>query len=296
MFEEAHDFIVSAWTKPGPWRYEGEHYHYRHVNPWALPYQKPHPPIVVPGVLSPETAMWCAERAYPYIGLGTALGPTAELWEVYAHRAAEVGYQAGPENFGYLVGIGVATTEERAQQFGEGFIFGGGQSAFARTEWAMPPGYNSRASIRRLATAPGGAWLGISAEKLKETRQTQAPDQVNFDEVRAKLREGYKRAQASHTLIIGTPEQVIEKAKLVLEVLRPGIFVMMNVQGPVSDEDRRTGQRLMAQEVMPALRQFADELGLASPFTVKPGSRALAAGAQREPVTDRGPLELHQLM
>ena len=40
MFNEAHDFIVQAWTKPGPWRYEGKHFHYRHVNPWALPYQE----------------------------------------------------------------------------------------------------------------------------------------------------------------------------------------------------------------------------------------------------------------
>ena len=76
MFNEAHDFIVQAWTKPGPWRYEGKHFHYRHVNPWALPYQKPHPPMWIPGVLSPETARWCAEHRYPYLGLGTALGPT----------------------------------------------------------------------------------------------------------------------------------------------------------------------------------------------------------------------------
>ena len=27
MFNEAHDFIVQAWTKPGPWRYEGKHFH-----------------------------------------------------------------------------------------------------------------------------------------------------------------------------------------------------------------------------------------------------------------------------
>ena len=74
MFNEAHDFIVQAWTRPGPWRYEGKHFHYRHVNPWALPYQKPHPPMWIPGTLSPETVQWCAEHRYPYIGLGTPLG------------------------------------------------------------------------------------------------------------------------------------------------------------------------------------------------------------------------------
>ena len=48
-FEEAHDFIIQAWTRPGPWRYEGKHFHYRHVNPWALPYQKPYPQMWIPG-------------------------------------------------------------------------------------------------------------------------------------------------------------------------------------------------------------------------------------------------------
>ena len=33
-FQEAHDFIVKAWTTPGPFRWEGEHFQYRYVNPW----------------------------------------------------------------------------------------------------------------------------------------------------------------------------------------------------------------------------------------------------------------------
>ncbi|MGH7247795.1 MAG: LLM class flavin-dependent oxidoreductase, partial [Pseudomonadota bacterium] len=102
-FNEAHDLVVQAWTRPGPWRYEGKHFHYRHVNPWALPYQKPHPPFWIPGVISPETAKWCAEHRYPYIGLGTALGPTCDLWDFYADEARKQGYQAGPENFGYVI-------------------------------------------------------------------------------------------------------------------------------------------------------------------------------------------------
>ena len=27
-FDEAHDFIIKAWTQDGPWRYEGKHYEY----------------------------------------------------------------------------------------------------------------------------------------------------------------------------------------------------------------------------------------------------------------------------
>ena len=49
---EAHDLIVKAWTTPGPFRWEGTHYQHRVVNPWAVPLQKPHPRVWIPGVLS----------------------------------------------------------------------------------------------------------------------------------------------------------------------------------------------------------------------------------------------------
>jgi alkanesulfonate monooxygenase SsuD/methylene tetrahydromethanopterin reductase-like flavin-dependent oxidoreductase (luciferase family) len=48
-FEECHDLILKCWTEPGPFRWEGKHYHFRHVNPWCLPLQQPHPPIWIGG-------------------------------------------------------------------------------------------------------------------------------------------------------------------------------------------------------------------------------------------------------
>ena len=47
-FAEAHDLIIRAWTEPGPFAYEGKHYHFNYVNPWPRPYQTPHPPIWIP--------------------------------------------------------------------------------------------------------------------------------------------------------------------------------------------------------------------------------------------------------
>src|SRR5256886_6237789 len=61
-FEEAHDLIIKCWTTPGPFRYEGKHYHYRAVNPWVLPMQKPHPDIWFPGTGSPESVVWRSEE------------------------------------------------------------------------------------------------------------------------------------------------------------------------------------------------------------------------------------------
>src|SRR5580704_16706971 len=71
LFEEGVDFIIKAWTKPGPFRHEGKRLHFRHVNPWVLPLQKPHPPCWIPGLISPDTAYWCAKRRYPYVALAT---------------------------------------------------------------------------------------------------------------------------------------------------------------------------------------------------------------------------------
>ncbi|MBM3947415.1 MAG: LLM class flavin-dependent oxidoreductase, partial [SAR202 cluster bacterium] len=75
-WQEAHDFIVKTWTTPGPFRWEGKHYQYRYVNPWAVPMQKPHPPIWIPGVASRETIIWTAQHRYPYVMLATQLEPT----------------------------------------------------------------------------------------------------------------------------------------------------------------------------------------------------------------------------
>jgi len=288
-FNEAHDFIIQAWTRPGPWRYEGKHFRYRHVNPWALPLQKPYPQMWIPGVLSLETVQWCAQHRYPYVGLGTAIGPTCDLWDYYADEAAKLGYQAGPENFGYLVPTFLAETEERAQELGKGFAFGGGQAAFSRPEHTLPPGYNSRDAIRRLARQPGGSWLGVSADKLRQGT-VERHDTAAYDEVRKKLFASYQKAQEAYQIVVGTPKTVLPKIKTLMEVLRPGIFVIFNVQGPVSNQDRMTSMRLFAQEVMPALRDYGKEIGLKDPIERTPGSVKLASGVSRLPVADRGPL------
>ena len=113
-FYEAHELLVKTWTEPGPWRWEGDHYQLRVVNPWALPLQKPHPRIWVPGVASPETIVWCAENRYPYICLNTTIEQTKQIWQLYEDTAQETGYTSGPEHRGYLIRVHVQDTEEHA--------------------------------------------------------------------------------------------------------------------------------------------------------------------------------------
>jgi alkanesulfonate monooxygenase SsuD/methylene tetrahydromethanopterin reductase-like flavin-dependent oxidoreductase (luciferase family) len=290
MFNEAHDFIVQAWTRPGPWRYEGKHFHYRHVNPWALPYQRPHPPMWIPGTLSPETVEWCAAHAYPYIGLGTQLAPTCDLWDFYADEAAKHGYQAGPENFGYMIATAVGETEEKAQEAAAGFVYGGGQNAFSAPQFTMPPGYNSKAAIRVLAKQQTSAWLGLSGEKMKQQLQDAATGDIDYAEIRRKLHAALLRGQQNLQVIVGTPKTVIPKLKTIISVLRTGIFIILSLQGPATNDQRRTSMRLFAEEVIPALKEHAKAIGILDPFERKPGSVKLTPGIKREPVVDREPL------
>jgi alkanesulfonate monooxygenase SsuD/methylene tetrahydromethanopterin reductase-like flavin-dependent oxidoreductase (luciferase family) len=270
LFEEGVDFIIKAWTTPGPFRHEGKRLHFRHVNPWVLPLQKPHPPCWIPGLISPDTAYWCAKRRYPYVALATKLEPTLELWHFYAEAAAREGYQAGPENFGYLQPVMIGDNQERAEELGKRLLFGGAFAHFARPEWMFPPGYNSKAATRRLAQLETGP--NTSGKPLFTGTGEETEEQI--EAVKRHIYSGYPKVLKDMQMIAGTPDNVIPKLCKILEVLRPGIFSFW-LDGPVSAKDRKRCLELINRDVIPAMREYGKNLGLVSPFERKPGSRPL---------------------
>jgi alkanesulfonate monooxygenase SsuD/methylene tetrahydromethanopterin reductase-like flavin-dependent oxidoreductase (luciferase family) len=326
LFNEAHEVIMQAWTKPGPFRYEGKHFHYRFIDPWCLPLQKPHPPIWIPGLLSPETVEWCAQHRYPYIALATFLEPTVELWNFYRDAAAKQGYQVGPENFGYLQKVYVAETDEKAREIAKYDMFGGagiGYSLFGRPQFMFPPGYNSKAATARIATqfsdpdsGEGSPWASLgnpggngAEQKNGHANGGSAREQVSSAQVdhrsavwqerektvdvaavRKQVFDAFPQVEHSMQVICGTPDTVIKKLRVVLEVLRPGIFAFWQNDGPISKEYRINNIKLLAKEVMPAVRQIGKELNLTSPFEVAPGSRPLPASGKPESVGSLEPL------
>ncbi|MEE9284875.1 MAG: LLM class flavin-dependent oxidoreductase, partial [Dehalococcoidia bacterium] len=151
-FEEAHDLIIKAWTAPGPFRWERTHYQLRVVNPWALPLQQPHPRVWVPGISSKETIVWAAHHRYPYIALNTTLEDTLKIWTIYDEAAAAAGYEAGPEQRGYLLRCHVAETEEKALENAREFLWMQGEfTGLTHPVWASPPGYLGPWARRALA-------------------------------------------------------------------------------------------------------------------------------------------------
>jgi alkanesulfonate monooxygenase SsuD/methylene tetrahydromethanopterin reductase-like flavin-dependent oxidoreductase (luciferase family) len=278
-FEEGVDFILKAWTTPGPFRYEGKHFHFRFVNPWVLPMQKPHPPIWIPGVVSPDTVIWCAKKRFPYVALATRLEPTVELWNLYTEVASREGYQAGSENFGYLQPIFVSDNQTRAEELGKRFLYGGAFAHFARPEWMFPPGYNSREAIKRMARLQAAA--NLPGKPIHEGGGYETEPEL--EKIRRDVYAQYEGSRRDLQMIAGTPDYVIPRLRKVLEVLRPGILSFW-LDGPIGYQDRVKCLEMLGRDVVPAMREIGTELGLVDPFQRTPGSVLLPAGQKPESV------------
>ena len=67
-------------------------------------------------------------------------------------------------------------------------------------------------------------------------------------------------------IIAGTPDQVVQRLRVIMEETRPGIFAFWGNDGAVSHEDSMRCIALLGKEVMPAVRAIAQELDLQGPF------------------------------
>ena len=290
-FQEAHDFIIRAWTEPGPFRFEGEHYDYRYVNPWARPYQQPHPLIMIPGAVSKNTVQWAARRRYPYVMLATRLEPTRQSFEYYDEVAREAGYEAGPEHRGYLIKVHVDETEELADEVarkfltGPGNIFLEGSSGRARAHLQNLPGFTDRTALLPTAAV---RHIAESRGRGEEASPTQRPPALRLDSANAHqdVDENYAYLKDEMSIISGTPKTVIPKLRHVLEYIRPGSIFLWDGDGSMSHEDSMRSLRLMGEEVLPAMREISDELGLDGPFDVDPMTGTRLAGTPEAASTE----------
>ncbi len=253
-FEEAHDFLVKTWTTPGPFRWEGKHFHYRYVNPWAVPLQKPYPPIWVPGTSSRETVEWAARHRYPYIMLASQIDLTQQMYKIYHDTAREEGYEAGSQHLGFMFFFHVEETEKRAMEVGR-----------TLTQGVRSP-YDPGAQRPRpyIAGPPGIATRSARALRRKMTAADSS------GRTRAGARATFEDQVATHGMVVGTPDSVIPKVRYIMEQLRPGTIIFRTGDGAMDHESQMRTLKLMGEEVMPKLREIADELGLPGPYDIDP--------------------------
>jgi len=205
-FHEAHDIIIRAWTEPGPFAYEGKHYHFEYVNCWPRPYQQPHPPVWIPSQGSRETIEWAADakRKYTYLQTFSPVAALAHFMKLYSEAAERNGWTATPDHKGWSVPTYCAETDEiayhEAKPHIENFI-----NKFLKMplEMLAPPGYQSLASVKAIRKAKEsirqnqtidtliekGMFLCGSPATLREKIET-AQDEIGFGNILNNLQFG----------------------------------------------------------------------------------------------------------
>ncbi len=238
-FHEAHDLIVKAWTQPGPFAWEGEHYNLNYVNLWPRVYRQPHPPIWIPSQGSIETIEWAADpsRKYPFLVTFSAREAVIKNLLAYRDQTQKYGYEAQSSQLGWAAPVYVADTVEKAMQESREAI----EALFndyltLPMEMLLPPGYTSIESLKKI----------IATKKAIGRGGFGGPNQ----------RQSLERLMELGTVLVGTPETIVQQIKEVKEKTNLGNFVSMLQFGTLSNELTQRNQARFASDVIPILQKM----------------------------------------
>ncbi|HME94810.1 MAG TPA: LLM class flavin-dependent oxidoreductase [Methylomirabilota bacterium] len=224
-FREALDIVRRAWTGE-PFSYAGEFYRVDHATVAPRPYQVPHPPIRM-AATSDETFPAAGRLGLPiFIGLRateiadlvTQLGPYRDAWR-------EAGHAGSPSVF-LRIPVYVSPTAAGAVEEPRASL----TAFFARqTELA-------RSAVGRAGAGPAD----------RRQQQAQRMASLTYDDM------------LERKVVFGTPAAVVERLRALRERLGlDGVVVELNPGGRIAPELETRSLRLLAREVMPALRGAA---------------------------------------
>ena len=244
-FWEAHDLIVKALTThDGDFNWEGNHFHFRHVNIWPRPYQQPSPPIWITG-FTPFSARPIAEHGHVMAGgINARLG--RDIFNSYRKRTAELGRPAPkPDRFGYMVLVGVGDTEEEGHRFVrqvKGYLDTTGK---VHPAFASPPGYfpvqAKLAEFRRGQQGLAGSVFQTDRDGNPLVHRTASIPEL--------IRAG--------VVFAGTPDQVFEQIRELHEYVGGfGSLLAMMHGGGLSHDDTVKSMTLFSREVLPRLQEL----------------------------------------
>jgi alkanesulfonate monooxygenase SsuD/methylene tetrahydromethanopterin reductase-like flavin-dependent oxidoreductase (luciferase family) len=191
--------------------------------------------------------------------LATEMEPTRRAFQLYHDTAAELGYQSGPQNIGYLWKVHVDETEELAEQAGRKYVQGPSNPFLAGNEGTVNPA---------LVTLPGLT----SRTRVLPTQAVAPRARGGGGGAGGVLGRPYEQQLADYTIISGTPKTVLPKIRHVLEYVRPGSIFFWDGDGAMTHDDAMRSLRLMGEEVIPAVREMGKELELFGPFEVDPAT------------------------
>ena len=241
-FHEAHDLILQAWTKTGPFAFHGKYYDFNYVNTWPRTVQQPHPEIWIPSQGSRETIDWAAHpsRKYTLLQTFSPVENLARYVKMYKDKAFEYGYTATPQQLGWAVPIYVGETDQRAKDEAREHIENF-YNKFARMpiELLVPPGYTSVASIAALKQRMKGG-VGSTSKML-------------LDDV---IEKGM--------FLCGSPETVASRIAGYQNEIGFGHMMCMLQFATLPSDLTRRSMELFAGEVIPKLRHLGEPPAMAA--------------------------------
>jgi alkanesulfonate monooxygenase SsuD/methylene tetrahydromethanopterin reductase-like flavin-dependent oxidoreductase (luciferase family) len=247
-FREAHDLIIQAWTKPGPFAFEGKFYHFNYVNLWPRCYQQPHPPVWIPSQGSAETIEFAShpDRKYVYLHTFSPFETVQRFMDAYRERAERYGYTSQPDRLGWGVPMYVADTDEQALREATPHI----ESFYNRflrspNEYKAPPGYTSMSSMKQLIEL-----------KLKYRQGAPSIDTI--------LKLGMAIVGSADTVA----ETLIEKQK----AFGIGNLIGWLHFGTLPADLTKKNLELFAKKVMPRLRPLGEPAPAAKPRAEAPAA------------------------
>jgi alkanesulfonate monooxygenase SsuD/methylene tetrahydromethanopterin reductase-like flavin-dependent oxidoreductase (luciferase family) len=235
-FHEAHDLILQAWSRPGPFAFEGKYYHFQYVNTWPRPVQQPHPPVWIPSQGSRETIEWASHpsRKYTYLQTFSPVDQLARFMAMYQQQAQKYGYQASPQQLGWATPVYVSDSDESALREARPHIEAF-YNKFLRmpVEMLLPPGYLSLTSMAAVTDKirSGPAAGGYTIEDLS----------------------------AKGMIICGGPDSVVRQLETYQKQVGFGKLIAMTQFGTLPHDLTVKSMELFAREVMPRLRHIGEE-------------------------------------
>lgn len=240
-FYEALDLIKQAWTREEVFSFNGKFTQLSHVNIWPRPYQKPHPPIWIPGSGSIETWDYCIRNDHPYFHLSySGLEAGRKFMEEFWEYRQKLGKDLNPYWVGYNMIILVSETDERAQlDYEEHIRYMFRTLMHIPGKYAEAPGYRSAKSVAR-STVSQFAVHGKSRYSTKK----------DFS---------WKSLIEGGNIIAGSPATVRDKLKEIIKTFRIGnITAHLNV-GSMPHHLALKNIELFSKEVMPHLKDIWDD-------------------------------------
>jgi len=239
-FAENIALIDKAYNTPEPFQWNGQFNKHPHVNLWPRPVQ-PKLPVWAPAVGNPNTLAGILDRDQVFLYLSW-FGPkyTGRVFERYWEIAEERGRDLNPYRLAFLQCVAVGETDEEAHREYAPHV----QASFNSGLGSIPPqslglpGYMDIKGVEFIAKDPGDFGL------MPKMRTASYADIVD-----------------AQCCIVGGPETVKEQLMELVKKHRIGNLALMVQHGSMPPELTKKNISLLAEKVMPALKEAWVEQG-----------------------------------